>query len=267
LGRFIGRDPHLRKVQYRNFAIPSEGDGYEDGFNLYSGHFVPSNLDPYGLFSDTCCDETNIKNCIFIFTYHAEPGTMTFGHTSFGTTGDFGIGFHGGGLQLDHIGPNYEHGKTNGTMHNNYLKSVIKCCCLDDASMEKLNKYKKDALEKMAKGDKTGLFGNPYGNKTEVCSTEAQMVINSLNMGCSGQNSIRPPSDGSFETGWFDGTAAFPHRLEKELLGMGNCEKIYDGPAPGSAPQAPQTPPVPPTAAPGYPNIGWGGLGLGGLGR
>lgn len=44
LGRYMARDPWRR-----DFYSPTAGDGYVDGFSVYSAWFVPNGLDPFGL--------------------------------------------------------------------------------------------------------------------------------------------------------------------------------------------------------------------------
>ncbi|MDA3959684.1 MAG: hypothetical protein PF961_02755 [Planctomycetota bacterium] len=141
-------------------------------------------------------------------------------------------GFHQSGLEVDFIGGSYERGAGNGSMFEAYIKSVIKCCCLDDASMARARDFEADARRRVETGAPEGLFGSTYLEAGEVCSTEVQFVVNALRMGCSGTDSINPPERG-FETGWFDGDRAYPHRLEKELKSMGNCQVIYERKPPG----------------------------------
>lgn len=60
LGRFLGRDPfrrtwtrtghsHYWRRHSRDPFGPLSGDGYQDGFNRYSGWFVPGTVDPSGM--------------------------------------------------------------------------------------------------------------------------------------------------------------------------------------------------------------------------
>lgn len=52
LGRFVSRDPQRQQVRYdgdlRYWIGPQPADGYIDGFSLYSGYFVPNDVDPTG---------------------------------------------------------------------------------------------------------------------------------------------------------------------------------------------------------------------------
>jgi len=57
LGRFVNRDPcMMRNTSEKNanspftWMAPRSRDGYQDGYNLYGGKFVPNWLDPMGLY-------------------------------------------------------------------------------------------------------------------------------------------------------------------------------------------------------------------------
>jgi len=54
LGRFIERDAMRRNIGMgpdgvSRFLLPSGGDGYQDGMSLYSGNYIPNQMDPSGM--------------------------------------------------------------------------------------------------------------------------------------------------------------------------------------------------------------------------
>jgi len=68
LGRFVGRDKH--RLFTNGFItdelsyVPSPGDGYIDGMNLFSAYFIPNYLDPLGLYCkevETSCGKLIIR--------------------------------------------------------------------------------------------------------------------------------------------------------------------------------------------------------------
>jgi hypothetical protein len=54
----VGRDPIKASMESHGdlSPMPFSGDGYQDGYSLYAGWFIPNRLDPDGL-SACCCED------------------------------------------------------------------------------------------------------------------------------------------------------------------------------------------------------------------